>query len=117
MQPEQFPPGSAGIIADAVEHRARQARFYGRAPKPGRTSVFTDVAEEVRAFRAEMLAEMKKEIPAKFMHRALSQREARRRLEEMTPEERIARAKMMGPANFARMAMKLMGPKGAKPDA
>ena len=96
------------VIRDEVNRNIlKKEGRLGTRRKPETTSIFTQVAEELREFLGEMRKEIQAEIPAKFMKVAQTTKQVRARLQNMGPDERRVFARKYGTRNMAELMMKL----------
>lgn len=108
--PELSPTPIAGdqAIRDEVNLSiARKAGRRGTRVRKDNTSLYTQVTEEARELMGQLRADVRSQIPAKFMKVALTRKQVKARLENMSPEERTALTRKYGVRNMATLMQKL----------
>ena len=110
FNPNLMQPGDSALFNAENLNRASREGRRGTRKRPEATSVYTQVAEEVREFTNEMREEFK--VIAPIMKQKLTRAQARSRLAAMTPAERIALSNRMGRRQFAQFALSLQNPRG-----
>lgn len=97
--PFQFDQSHGSLVNDSVK-RAAERVVKGNPNAAGRTSILTDVVKELSKQLDLFRQEVRKHGTPPFMKEALSRAEQRRMLERMTPGERLALSKQVGPELF-----------------
>lgn len=115
-QPLQGPPGgqpslggagfvNAGdskLLRDEVDNIRSDQRKRGKTVR-GKINPITEVTENVIAFMEDFKNEVASVSPAPYMQKALTNRQMRRRMNNMESDERLVMARNMGMQNFLKL--------------
>ncbi len=93
----QIDARDAGFDQKTARNMAAKSQLGPERRRPGAQFILPQVTEDLVAIIKGMRPELRAVAPAPYMTEALSNRQARRRVDNMDPAQRLALAKELGP--------------------